>query len=258
MISSAARSKAKSEGASSASVKPEPGDDSLPGSTTATPAPADSKEGSLALFSVDEDKEAKDLQDLEQEEKKEIILSEAFDLAVRLSLSRAEIQLAQVLTRPLDPLRQPEARGELYMFQFPRKFPNFVPAASTSKTEDDPALGDLSLSDVKPDPDAQPAPRRKAAPPPWGRFGTMQEKAARWSEHAGRIGELCVHQSGKVTLKLAGDLRYEVRLPFLRIAHRAPLLRLAGLELIPHAVHAGPPRRATLLLARDCRHRPPV
>ncbi|BGP56461.1 hypothetical protein JCM8202_001798 [Rhodotorula sphaerocarpa] len=180
-----ARSKAKSEGASSASVKPEPGDDSLPGSTTATPAPADSKEGSLALFSVDEDKEAKDLQDLEQEEKKEIILSEAFDLA-------------------------PEARGELYMFQFPRKFPNFVPAASTSKTEDDPALGDLSLSDVKPDPDAQPAPRRKAAPPPWGRFGTMQEKAARWSEHAGRIGELCVHQSGKVTLKLAGDLRYEV------------------------------------------------
>ncbi|GAA5987556.1 hypothetical protein JCM10908_002006 [Rhodotorula pacifica] len=177
-----ARTKAKSEGAL-AGVKPEPGDDSLPTSTTATPAPIDSKEGSLALFSVDEEKEAKDLRDLEQEEKKEIILSEAFDLA-------------------------PEARGELYMFQFPRKFPNFVP--SKGKTEDDTSMADLSLADnVKADPDAPP-PRRKAAPPPWGRFGTRQEKAARWSEHAGRIGELCVHQSGKVTLRLAGDLRYEV------------------------------------------------
>lgn len=53
----------------------------MPNSATATPAPIDSKEGSLALFSVDEEKEAKDLRDLEQEEKKEIILSEAFDLA---------------------------------------------------------------------------------------------------------------------------------------------------------------------------------
>lgn len=55
----------------------------MPASTTATPAPLDSKEGSLALFSVDEEKEAKDLRDLEQEEKKEIILSEAFDLSVK-------------------------------------------------------------------------------------------------------------------------------------------------------------------------------
>lgn len=62
-------------------MKPEPGDESMPTSATATPAPIDSKEGSLALFSVDEEKEAKDLRDLEQEEKKEIILSEAFDLA---------------------------------------------------------------------------------------------------------------------------------------------------------------------------------
>lgn len=108
------------------------------------------------------------------------------------------------------------------MFQFPRKFPNFVPKPSTStskaKSEDDAAFADLSLSDVKPDSDAVPAPRRRADPPPWGRFGTRQEKAARWSEHAGRIGELCVHQSGKVTLRLAGDLRYEVR-----IWARAPL-----------------------------------
>lgn len=183
-----AREKAKSEGAL-AGVKPEPGDESMPNSATATPAPIDSKEGSLALFSVDEEKEAKDLRDLEQEEKKEIILSEAFDLA-------------------------PEARGELYMFQFPRRFPNFVPSIKSKKESGtaSSSMADLSLADgvsVKGDPDAPP-PRRKAAPPPWGRFGTRQEKAARWSEHAGRIGELCVHQSGKVTLRLAGDLRYEV------------------------------------------------
>ncbi|BGP33391.1 hypothetical protein JCM10296v2_005191 [Rhodotorula toruloides] len=175
--------RAKSE----AGVKAEPQDDSLPGSgtstpaTAATPAPLDSKEGSLALMSVDEDKEAKDLKDLEEEEKKEIILSEAFDLA-------------------------PETRGELYMFQFPRKFPEFVPTSSV-KSESDPS-GDLASLSIKPDPDA-PAPR-SVAPPPWGRFGTRTEKAARWSEHEGRIGELCVHSSGKVTLRLEGDLRYEV------------------------------------------------
>ncbi|PRQ77577.1 RNA polymerase III RPC4-domain containing protein [Rhodotorula toruloides] len=175
--------RAKSE----AGVKAEPQDDSLPGSgtstpaTAATPAPLDSKEGSLALMSVDEDKEAKDLKDLEEEEKKEIILSEAFDLA-------------------------PETRGELYMFQFPRKFPEFVPSSSV-KSESHPS-GDLASLSIKPDPDA-PAPR-KVAPPPWGRFGTRTEKAARWSEHEGRIGELCVHRSGKVTLRLEGDLRYEV------------------------------------------------
>lgn len=106
------------------------------------------------------------------------------------------------------------------MFQFPRRFPNFVPSSESNKKkkkeEDAAALADLSLSDdrVKADPDAAAPPRRKAAPPPWGRFGSRQEKAARWSEYAGRIGELCVHQSGKVTLRLAGDLRYEVRLSF--------------------------------------------
>ncbi|GAA5983417.1 hypothetical protein JCM11641_007842 [Rhodosporidiobolus odoratus] len=144
--------------------------------------PADSKESSLAL--VDDEKEAKDLKDLEEEEKKEIILSEAFEVA-------------------------PEARGELYMFQFPRKFPTFVPADPSSSAD----LADLSLAEdtngLKPDPEA-PAPRRKAQPPPWGRFGTRQEKAARWTEEAGRIGELRVHRSGKVTLKINGDLRYEV------------------------------------------------
>lgn len=200
-------------------MKPEPGDESMPTSATATPAPIDSKEGSLALFSVDEEKEAKDLRDLEQEEKKEIILSEAFDLAASPARDPGSsfFLLANKLTVRFLTLscQQPEARGELYMFQFPRRFPNFVPSSKSKKEPGTTSsLADLSLADgagVKGDPDAPP-PRRKAAPPPWGRFGTMQEKAARWSEHAGRIGELCVHQSGKVTLRLAGDLRYEVSL----------------------------------------------
>ncbi|GAA5821158.1 hypothetical protein JCM3770_005697 [Rhodotorula araucariae] len=178
-----ARNKAKAEGL----VKDEPGDESLPSSATGTPAPAadglESKEGSIALVSVDEDKEAKDLKDLEEEEKKEIILSEAFDLS-------------------------PEARGELYMFQFPRKFPSFVPAPSSSSSA---AAAAATAADIKPDPDAAPG-ARKPVPPAWGRFGSRSEKAARWSAHEGRVGELCVHRSGKVTLKLAGDLRYEVRL----------------------------------------------
>ncbi|GAA5904777.1 hypothetical protein JCM8208_001351 [Rhodotorula glutinis] len=209
-----ARHAAKAQGL----VKPEPTDDALPASTSTstsatplggTPAPSaiapstaasliggagggtDSKEGSLALLSVDEDKEAKDLKDLEEEEKKEISLSEAFDLA-------------------------PETRGELYMFQFPRKFPVFTPESSTTSTTATAAAGaaagaaSTSSSSVKPDPDAPAAPPRKPAAPAWGRFGSRAEKASRWTEHEGRIGQLRVHQSGKVTLRIQGDLRYEV------------------------------------------------
>ncbi|GAA5852065.1 hypothetical protein JCM9279_005046 [Rhodotorula babjevae] len=209
-----ARHAAKAQGL----VKPEPTDDALPASTSTstsatplggTPAPSatgiapstaasligaaagtDSKEGSLALLSVDEDKEAKDLKDLEEEEKKEISLSEAFDLA-------------------------PETRGELYMFQFPRKFPVFTPESSSSSattataSTGAAAAGASSSSTVKPDPDA-PAALRKPAAPAWGRFGSRAEKASRWTEHEGRIGQLRVHESGKVTLRIKGDLRYEV------------------------------------------------
>lgn len=92
------------------------------------------------------------------------------------------------------------------MFQFPRKFPTFVPSMPDSSNTSDIEVDDA----VKADPDG-PAPRRKPVPPQWGRFGSRQEKAARWSEEAGQIGELCVHKSGKVTLRLNGDLLYEVR-----------------------------------------------
>lgn len=102
------------------------------------------------------------------------------------------------------------------MFQFPRKFPHFIPSSPSSSSADPASTSDAATS-IKPDPDAPSSSGaaggggRKVAPPPWGRFGSRQEKAARWSAHEGRIGTLCVHRSGKVTLKLEGDLRYEVR-----------------------------------------------
>ncbi|KPV74316.1 uncharacterized protein RHOBADRAFT_66585 [Rhodotorula graminis WP1] len=96
------------------------------------------------------------------------------------------------------------------MFQFPRKFPVFAPEtpADTTATATG-ASSSSSAAAVKPDPDA-PAALRKPAAPAWGRFGSRAEKASRWTEHEGRIGQLRVHESGKVTLRIKGDLRYEV------------------------------------------------
>lgn len=62
---------------------------------TATPGP-ETKESSLS--GLDEDKEAKDLQDLEEEEKKEVILSEAFEVAVRPLPSPLSLLRSSVLT----------------------------------------------------------------------------------------------------------------------------------------------------------------
>ncbi|GAA5873934.1 hypothetical protein JCM16303_002634 [Sporobolomyces ruberrimus] len=191
-------------------VKAEPRDDSMSieGTPNVTPGPSeaksagtfDSKESTFAGFDADE-KEAKDLKDLEEEEKKEINLSEAFDF-------------------------KDTNRLDLYMFQFPRKFPAFMPKEAP-KTEDAEEGGSDVDGDskkdkkkgekaIKPDPDAAGASQtstaaaRKPVPPDWGRSGTRVQKAARWGEDAGKIGKLRVHKSGKVTLKLHGDLRYEV------------------------------------------------
>ncbi|GAA5907531.1 DNA-directed RNA polymerase III subunit RPC4 [Sporobolomyces salmoneus] len=204
--------KASSNG-DQAQVKAEPRDDSMSieGTPNATPGPSearsvatfDSKESTFAGFDADE-KEAKDLKDLEEEEKKEINLSEAFDL-------------------------KDTNRLDLYMFQFPRKFPAFVPkqAAPPDELKDEEADGN-SDSDkrkkktkekaIKAETDdaagggsqTATAAVRKPVPPDWGRSGTRVQKAARWSEEAGKIGKLRVHKSGKVTLKLHGDLKYEV------------------------------------------------
>ncbi|GAA6019134.1 hypothetical protein JCM11491_002859 [Sporobolomyces phaffii] len=196
-------------------VKAEPRDDSMSieGTPNATPGPSeaksagtfDSKESTFAGFDADE-KEAKDLKDLEEEEKKEINLSEAFNL--------------------------PDTnRLDLYMFQFPRKFPAFVPhqrsgtnGAGGAESGDDDSDVDQKKKKkgskdkdkaVKADPDAgasqtSTAAARKPVPPEWGRAGTRTQKAARWGDEAGKIGKLRVHKSGKVTLKLHGDLKYEV------------------------------------------------
>lgn len=111
------------------------------------------------------------------------------------------------------------------MFQFPRKFPVFVPretsrldklSLSESNKKKEEEEGDSDSDEkkpIKPDPGASQtssAALRKPVPPDWGRTGTRTEKAARWSEEAGKIGKLRVHKSGKVTLKLNGDLKYEV------------------------------------------------
>lgn len=87
------------------------------------------------------------------------------------------------------------------MFQFPRQFPRFVvekktPSSSKVKQEDE--------VDRKPriiDSDA----------PEWGRAGSAAEKATRWQDMAGKIGKLRVHQSGRITMKIKGDLTFEVR-----------------------------------------------
>ncbi|KAI5478952.1 protein of RNA polymerase III Rpc4 family [Pseudohyphozyma bogoriensis] len=90
----------------------------------------------------------------------------------------------------------------LYIFQFPRKFPALVNALHGDPT------------DVKPKPEpgepgATPVPRKKT-PPEWGRAGPRANKGARWSTEEGQIGELCVHRSGKVSLRINNDLHYEV------------------------------------------------
>lgn len=51
---------------------------------------------------------------------------------------------------------------------------------------------------------------RARAPPDWGRTGARANKGTRWTTEEGQIGELCVHRSGKVTLKINNDLLYEV------------------------------------------------
>jgi hypothetical protein len=118
-------------------------------------------------------------------------------------------------------------RLDLYMFQFPRKFPAFVPKQHQSppdelkeegSDEEDQKKQKKKDKTIKPDPDGAAggssqtatAAVRKPVPPEWGRSGTRIQKAARWSEEAGKIGKLRVHKSGKVTLKLHGDLKYEV------------------------------------------------
>ena len=82
---------------------------------------------------------------------------------------------------------QDPGRERLYIFQFPRKFPELV----------DPSRDEELAADVKPEGGAAPAPRKKT-PPDWGRAGPRPNKGARWSGLEGQIGELCIHKSGQI------------------------------------------------------------
>lgn len=87
---------------------------------------------------------------------------------------------------------------DLLMFQFPRKFPNFV---NMAQADVKPKVKKESKDDIKP---------TMSTAPDWGRAGSRQSKGARFQEAHGKIGELRVHKSGKVTMKIHGDLVYEV------------------------------------------------
>ena len=86
-------------------------------------------------------------------------------------------------------------------------------------------------------------------PPDWGRFGLRQNKAARWPTEQGQMGELCVHKSGKVSLRINGDLQYDVSAT---IAPR-PRLSLAELACRPSTDPAGVDADVP---AGACHHRP--
>jgi hypothetical protein len=125
---------------------------------------------------------------------------------------------------------------QIYMFQFPRQFPAFVNADS---------LDDKDLLDVKEE-DGKPGTSKKYRGPPleWGRMGSRAEKAARWPMEQGRIGELCIHASGKVSMRLNGDLVYDVR-PLLPSEIRTELMSMTG-----------PPCCVALVPAGTSYHRP--
>lgn len=54
------------------------------------------------------------------------------------------------------------------------------------------------------------AAKRSKQVPDWGRTGSRTQKAVRWSNEKGLVGQMKVYQSGRVTLTVNGDLTYEV------------------------------------------------
>lgn len=101
----------------------------------------------------------------------------------------------------------------LYIFQFPRKFPDLVNVNDVEALTPKYALDG---TEIKPEPveGAPPAPRKKT-PPEWGRAGSRAEMASRWPTTEGQMGTLCIHRSGKISLKVNNDLVYDVSISFL-------------------------------------------
>lgn len=103
----------------------------------------------------------------------------------------------------------------MYVFQFPRTFPNMVreedaaalrPQYSADGTEikTEPVEGGVGASGSNP---------KKLQPPPWGIAGSREAMAARWPTAEGQMGELCIHKSGKATMMINGDLTFDVGFP---------------------------------------------
>ncbi|ORY69156.1 RNA polymerase III RPC4-domain-containing protein [Leucosporidium creatinivorum] len=119
------------------------------------------------------------------------------------------------------------AREQIYMFQFPRRFPNLV---NESQLE-----AETAVKVENPDAAGTQGPRKKQ-PPEWGRFGPRANKAARWAGEEGQIGELVVRRSGKVELRINNDLTYEI----LPAARPSFLQEIAVLDHDPATVPRAP------------------
>lgn len=136
------------------------------------------------------------------------------------------------------------------MFQFPRKFPDLINALH--QTELTPETKPDIKTKIKSEGGSSGGTSGGGddQPPPWGRTGTRKQKAKRFPMEQGQMGTLCIHKSGKVTMKINGDLNYEVRL----VSSRLPLSLSS--PLLIHLFAVGPPCRATLIPSRDRSDRP--
>lgn len=172
----------------------------------------DSKEATMEVDSKEPTVEPDRKPDIKEEDEKvgaDMLAMFDAQLQVRQRTAHANV-LTQILARQMGEV------SELFLFQFGRKFPNLVPAegapdldamvqaVDTKVKLEEGGGGSGSASSA-----AQAAKRARTAPG-WGRAGTRLQKAARWPAVEGKMGEMKVHKSGKVTLTVADGLTYEV------------------------------------------------
>ncbi|KAK4048849.1 hypothetical protein OIO90_005657 [Microbotryomycetes sp. JL221] len=166
-------------------IKPDPEDDgsaALLSSTNATPAfELESKTGSMTIDSKEPTVEP-DVED------KPVDLTGAF------------VHNGQ------------QTRDPLYIFQFPRKFPQLVDETTLDSDLLDvkPETVDTTVASANVNGGGGGGSSRRRVAPDWGRIGSRQNKASRWPQIEGQIGKLVVRKSGKVILKINKDVKYEV------------------------------------------------
>ena len=100
--------------------------------------------------------------------------------------------------------------SELFIFQFPRKFPKLVAAGGSGSTNVVDTKVDTKVK-IEEGISAAAAAKRSKQAPEWGRAGTRTQKATRWPTEKGMVGQMKVYRSGRVTLTVNDDLTYEVR-----------------------------------------------